>query len=55
MALASHLHELRKKHQTLSHLVEAEQRSPSSDDLRITELKKRKLRLKEEITRLSQP
>ncbi|MBM9593317.1 YdcH family protein [Roseitranquillus sediminis] len=53
MALSSHLQELRKKHESLSHMVEQEQRSPSSDDLRITELKKQKLRLKEEITRLS--
>ena len=54
MTLSSHLQELRRKHETLSNQVELEQRSPSSDDLRITELKKQKLRLKEEITRLSE-
>ena len=53
MTLSSHLQELRRKHETLSHQVELEQRSPSSDDIRITELKKQKLRLKEEINRLS--
>ena len=53
MTLSSHLQELRKKHQYLSDQVEAAQRSPSTDDLEITDLKKQKLRLKEEIHRLS--
>jgi hypothetical protein len=53
MALSSHLQELRKKHQFLSDQVEEAQRSPSTDDLTITDLKKQKLRLKEEIQRLS--
>jgi hypothetical protein len=53
MTIASHLAELRKKHETLSELVEVAQRSPGTDDLQIAELKKQKLRLKEEIARLS--
>jgi hypothetical protein len=53
MSLNSHLQELRKKHQQLSMEVEEAQRSPASDDLAITDLKKQKLRLKEEIERLS--
>ncbi len=53
MSLSSHLTELRKKHQTLSDQVEAEQRSPGSDDLQIASLKKAKLKIKEEITRLA--
>lgn len=53
MSLTSHLQELRKKHSTLSHEVEIAQRSPATDDLTITQLKKQKLRLKEEIERLS--
>jgi len=53
MTMSSHLQELRKKHQSLSERVEAAQRSPSTDDLSITEMKKQKLRLKEEIERLS--
>jgi hypothetical protein len=53
MSLTSHLQELRKKHQHLSDQVEAAQRSPGTDDLKITQLKKEKLRLKEEITRLA--
>ena len=52
MSLSSHLDELRKKHATLSDEVEAAQRSPGSSNVQITELKKQKLRLKEEIHRL---
>ncbi len=51
MGLSSHVDELRKKHQKLSSMIEQEQRSPGSDDLEIGELKRRKLRLKEEIER----
>ena len=53
MTLSSHLQELRKKHELLSEEVELAQRSPSVDALQITELKKQKLRLKEEIHRLT--
>lgn len=52
MTLNSRLQELRKKHKSLSEMVEMAQRSPATDDLQITELKKQKLRLKEEIFRL---
>jgi hypothetical protein len=55
MSLTSHLSELRRKHEQLSHRIELEQRSPGSDDLAIATLKKQKLRLKEEIARLSEP
>jgi hypothetical protein len=54
MSMSSHLQELRRKHDALSMQVEEAQRSPGSDDLAIAELKKQKLRLKEEIYRLSQ-
>ena len=53
MTIASHLQELRKKHEALSTQVEAAQRSPGSDDLKIADMKKQKMKLKEEITRLS--
>lgn len=54
MSMSSHLEELRKKHQTLSAKVEEIQRAPGSSDVEIAELKKQKLRLKEEIERLSE-
>ncbi len=53
MTVASHLVELRRKHESLSEMVEQAQRSPGVDDLKIAELKKQKLKLKEEISRLS--
>ncbi|MFN3936771.1 MAG: YdcH family protein [Gemmobacter sp.] len=53
MSIASHLQELRRKHEALSQLVEEEQRNPGADALKIAELKKQKLRLKEEIVRLA--
>jgi len=54
MTIASHLQELRRKHETLSDIVEKAQRSPGSDALKIADLKKQKLRLKEEISRLAE-
>jgi hypothetical protein len=53
MTITSHLVELRRKHDTLSEMVEEAQRSPGIDDLKVAELKRQKLELKEEITRLS--
>jgi len=53
MALSSHVEELKKKHQALSDQVEQAQRAPGSDNFQISSLKKQKLRLKEQIERLS--
>jgi hypothetical protein len=53
MSLQSHLSELRRKHEALSSRIEQEQRQPAADDLGIASLKKEKLRLKEEIARIS--
>ena len=53
MPLSSHVEELKRKHQALSEQVEHAQRAPGSSDFEISELKKQKLRLKEEIERLS--
>ena len=53
MTIASHIAELKRKHETLSDMVEKAQRSPGTDDLQIAELKKQKLKLKEEISRLT--
>lgn len=52
MSLSSHITELRKKHQALSNEVDRALRSPAADDLQISEMKKQKLRIKEEIARL---
>ncbi len=53
MSVSSHVQELRKKHQALAAQVEAAQRSPSCDDLEIKQMKRQKLRLKEQIERLT--
>lgn len=53
MSLTSHLQELRRRHEALTQKVEEAQRAPGFDDLAIAELKKQKLKLKEEITRLA--
>ena len=45
--------ELRRKHAVLEQKIETEIRSPGSDDLQIAELKREKLRLKDEINRLA--
>ena len=52
MSMSSHLQELQKKHEALSREVELAQQSPGSNDLEIGEMKRMKLRLKEEIERL---
>ena len=52
MSLSSHLEELRRKHATLKAEVEEAQRSPGIDSHHLRELKKEKLRLKEQIFRL---
>lgn len=53
MSVASHVEELRKKHQALSDAVEKEQKRPGSSDIDIAVMKREKLRLKEEIGRLT--
>lgn len=51
MSLESHLDELVRKHRELDAQIAIEQRRPASDDIDLRALKKRKLRLKEEIER----
>lgn len=53
MSLNSHVFELKKKHEILSAEVKHAQRAPSVDRLEVTELKRQKLRLKDEINRLT--
>jgi hypothetical protein len=53
MALTAHLETLKRKHQAISDAVESAERSPGVDHLEVATMKKEKLRLKEEIARLS--
>ncbi len=52
MSIESHLTELALKHEALDREIEAERTHPSTDSLRLAELKRRKLLLKDEIERL---
>ena len=52
MSLQSHLAELEKRHQAIEKEIETELHHPSSSDLRIVELKRKKLKLKEDILKL---
>ena len=53
MALVAHLAELTEKHKLLERKIEAEVSRPGSDDQEIHKLKLEKLKLKDEIVRLS--
>lgn len=55
MSMESHLAELERRHQALERQIEDAMAHPGADQLEITELKRRKLQLKDEITRLKEP
>lgn len=52
MALDAHVEELSVKHRNLDKLIQEEEARPSSDSLRIAELKRQKLLLKDRLARL---
>jgi hypothetical protein len=52
MSLESHLAELEQRHRALEAEISEAQSHPSIDGLKIAELKRRKLQLKDEIARL---
>jgi hypothetical protein len=52
MTMESHLAELERRHQALEEEIEEALAHPGTDDLELAEMKKRKLQLKDEITRL---
>ncbi len=49
MAIEARIRELGARHQTLEQAISDELRRPSADSLRLHDLKRRKLRLKEEM------
>jgi len=53
MSLSAHVSELRRKHEALDARIAKELQSPGTDDLTITALKREKLHLKEQISRLT--
>ena len=54
MSLQTHLAELERKHRQLEEAIAQAVSSPSSDDLGVAELKRKKLLLKDEIERVRQ-
>lgn len=52
MAIEAHIRELSQRHQVLERAIEDEMSRPAADALRVTELKRQKLRLKEEMEAL---
>ncbi len=52
MTVQAHLTELTEKHRQLKQAIEEEMQHTSYDTLRLAELKRKKLKLKDEIARL---
>lgn len=52
MPLQNHVTELERKHRALEREIQDALNRPSLDDTRLAELKRKKLQLKDEITRL---
>lgn len=52
MALSAHLAELSEKHQMLERKLQEELARPGADEVQISRLKKEKLRIKDEMSKL---
>ncbi|HEX3701570.1 MAG TPA: DUF465 domain-containing protein [Phenylobacterium sp.] len=52
MAVEARLRELGARHQSLEKAIQDELRRPSADDLKLKELKRQKLKLKDELENL---
>lgn len=55
MSLANHLDELKRRHNDIEREIDEAMLHPSVDDLAIATLKRRKLALKDEIVKLTEP
>lgn len=53
MSVSGHIDQLKRKHQEIAERVESVERSPSPDAAIVQTLKKQKLKIKEQIARLS--
>lgn len=52
MALEGHIQELSEKHKKLEQVIDEEMAHPDWDEVRVSALKKEKLRIKDELERL---
>ncbi|RXF75336.1 YdcH family protein [Hansschlegelia zhihuaiae] len=55
MSIESHISELEKKHRALEKEIETELMHPNSDDAKVSTLKRKKLKIKDEMVRLKSP
>jgi hypothetical protein len=55
MSIESHIAELEKKHRAIEKEIEMELLHPNSDDTKVSSLKRKKLRIKDEMVRLQSP
>ncbi|MCK0068324.1 MULTISPECIES: DUF465 domain-containing protein [Kordiimonas] len=53
MSLETHVESLNQKHAEIELSIEREEHRPSPDSIRLMNLKRKKLKLKEELTRLT--
>lgn len=53
MSIQSHLQELKRRHAAIEQELSRELSSPASDPLRVAELKRRKLVLKDQMSKLN--
>lgn len=54
MSLELHLSELVRRHQAIDHAISSEEAHPAADGIRLHELKRKKLQLKDEIEKVRQ-
>jgi hypothetical protein len=55
MSVESHLSELVRRHQSIEQAIMSEESHPSTDELKLHELKRKKLSIKDEIERIKHP
>ena len=54
MSLQGHIVELQRRHEALEKEIEKEKSHPSFDDAKLAELKRKKLQIKDEMSKLAQ-
>lgn len=52
MSMTNHLAELERRHKALEREIESEAHHPAANDLKVVELKRKKLQIKDEIEKL---
>jgi hypothetical protein len=52
MSLQGHIAELTRRHQVIDKQIETEKARPATDPVKLSELKRRKLQLKDEMSKL---